>query len=100
MNTVKLNIAAPAALAMSAMGLSGCASNYAAEGAAGGAAAGAASSILTGEGVLESAAVGAAAGAAIGYFIDKDERCDGYNSDGQLDDDCYGRDGYPDRRPR
>jgi osmotically inducible lipoprotein OsmB len=85
--------------AASVLGLSACASNYSGEGAAVGAAAGAVIGAATGEDVLEGAAVGAAAGAAIGYFIDKNDRCDGYDRRGRLDDDCYGRDGYPRRRP-
>ena len=60
-----------------------------------GAAAGAAIGALTGGDVLEGAAIGAAAGAAGGYFIDKDDGCDGYDRDGRLDDDCYGTRGYP-----
>lgn len=79
--------------------MTACASNYSGEGAGIGAAAGAVVGAATGEGVLEGAAVGAAAGAAIGYFIDKDDRCSGYDRCGRLDDDCYGRDGYPRRRP-
>lgn len=82
-----------------ALGLTACASNYSGEGAAVGAAAGAVIGAATGEDILEGAAVGAAAGAAIGYFIDKNDRCDGYDRRGRLDDDCYGRDGYPRRRP-
>ncbi|MBV7255420.1 hypothetical protein KCG44_01335 [Pacificimonas sp. WHA3] len=77
-----------------------CAENYAVEGAAAGAAAG----VLADEvGIIDTdtgtaAAIGAAVGAAAGYFIDKNDRCDGYDN-GRLDDDCYGRDGYPRRRP-
>jgi osmotically inducible lipoprotein OsmB len=95
MNKAMLTMAA-----VSALGLSACASNYAGEGAAVGAAAGAVVGAVTGEDVLEGAAVGAAAGAAIGYFVDKDDRCGGYDRRGRLDDDCYGRDGYPRNRPR
>ena len=78
--------------------VTGCAENYAAEGAATGAAAG----VLADEtGVVDTdtgtaAAVGAAVGAAAGYFIDKDDGCDGYNREGELDDDCRGQPGYPD----
>jgi len=89
--------AAAAALPLS---LGACAENYAAEGAGVGAAAGAVISGATGGDVLEGAAVGAAVGGAAGYFIDKDDRCDGYDRRGRLDDDCYGRPGYPRYRPR
>lgn len=85
--------------AISLAGLSACASNYSGEGAAVGAAAGAVIGAATGEDVLEGAAVGAAAGAAIGYFVDKDNDCNGYDRRGRLDDDCYGREGYPRYRP-
>ena len=56
-----------------AVSLSACAENYA----------------------IEGAAIGAAAGAAGGYFIDKNDGCDGYDRNGRLDDDCYGTRGYP-----
>lgn len=78
-----------------ALGLGACADNYAAEGAGVGAATGAAVSAVSGGDVLTGAAVGAAAGAAGGYFVDRDDGCDGYNADGELDDDCYGTEGYP-----
>jgi outer membrane lipoprotein SlyB len=91
-------IVAPAMLAPALL-LGACAQNYAVEGAAVGAAAGAAVGAITGENVLVGAAVGAAAGAVGGSFIDRDNDCDGYDRDGRLDDDCYGRDGYP-GRPR
>lgn len=80
-------------------GMTACASNYSGEGAAIGAAGGAVVGAVTGGDVLEGAAVGAAAGAAVGYFIDKDNACSGYDRNGRLDDDCYGRAGYPSRRP-
>lgn len=83
------------ALALSTLSLGACADNYAAEGAGIGAAAGAAIGAVTGGDVLTGAAVGAAAGAAGGYFIDKNDGCDGYDRDGRLDDDCYGTQGYP-----
>jgi hypothetical protein len=75
-----------------------CADNYAAEGAAAGAAAGV---LADGVGIVDTdtataAGVGAAVGAAAGYFIDKDDDCDGYDDDGELDDDCRGLPGYPD----
>lgn len=79
----------------SALSLSACAENYAAEGAGVGAAVGAGLSAITGGDVLTGAAVGAAAGGVGGYFIDKDDGCDGYDRDGRLDDDCYGTQGYP-----
>ena len=82
--------------ATAALSLTACAENYAAEGAGIGAAAGAAVGAITGGDVLEGAAIGAAAGAAGGYFIDKNDGCDGYDRDGRLDDDCYGLRGYPD----
>jgi hypothetical protein len=79
----------------SALSLSACAENYAAEGAGLGAAAGAGIAAVTGGDVLAGAAVGAAAGGAAGYFVDRDDRCNGYDRNGKLDDDCYGTEGYP-----
>lgn len=79
----------------SALSLGACADNYAAEGAGVGAAVGAGLSAITGGDVLTGAAVGAAAGGVGGYFIDKDDGCDGYDRNGRLDDDCYGTEGYP-----
>lgn len=84
---------------IAALSLSACAENYAAEGAGVGAAAGAAIGAITGGDVLTGAAVGAAAGGAAGYFVDKNDGCDGYDRRGRLDDDCYGTEGYP-VRPR
>lgn len=81
------------------LSLSACADNYAGEGAAVGALGGAAVGAMTGGGVAEGAAVGAAVGGAAGYFIDKNDRCDGYDRRGRLDADCYGTRGYPARRP-
>lgn len=81
-----------------ALSLGACAQNYAGEGAVAGALGGAAIGAVTGKDVGEAAAVGAAVGAAAGYFIDKNDRCDGYDRRGRLDDDCYGRPGYPSRR--
>jgi len=83
------------ALAVSTLGLSACAENYAAEGAGLGAAAGAAIGAISGGDALAGAAVGAAAGAAAGYFVDRNDGCDGYDRRGRLDDDCYGTQGYP-----
>lgn len=93
----KTLVLAPVAL-VSAMSLTACADNYAAEGGLAGAAVGAGVAAVTGADLGTAAAVGAAAGAAGGYFVDKDDRCDGYNSRGVLDDDCYGTRGYPVRR--
>lgn len=90
----KLAVAGTATVA--AFSLTACAENYAVEGAGAGAAAGAAIGAITGGDVLEGAAIGAAAGAAAGYFIDKNDGCDGYDRRGRLDDDCYGLRGYPD----
>lgn len=90
-----LLIIAPAALMLLA-----CAGNFAGEGAGIGAIGGAVVSGVSGGDIIEGAVIGAAAGAAVGYFVDKDDRCGGYDRDGRLDDDCYGRDGFPDRRPR
>jgi hypothetical protein len=79
------------------LGLGACSKNYAVEGAAAGAATGALVGASTDLDDEEAAAVGAAVGAAIGYFVDKDEDCDGYDDDGELDDDCRGLPGYPPR---
>lgn len=81
-------------LAAGALALGGCESNYAAEGALAGGAVGAGVGALTGD-IATGAAIGAAAGAAGGYFIDKNDGCDGYDRHGRLDDDCYGTRGYP-----
>ena len=83
------------AMPLAALSMTACAENYAGEGAAAGAAAGAAIGAVTGGDVLTGAAIGAAAGGAGGYFIDKNDGCDGYDRDGKLDDDCYGTAGYP-----
>ncbi len=82
--------------ATAAISLTACAENYAVEGAGAGAAAGAAIGAITGGDVVQGAAIGAAAGAAGGYFIDKNDGCDGYDRNGKLDDDCYGLRGHPD----
>ncbi len=84
----------PVAL-ISAVSLSACAENYAAEGGAGGAALGAGIAAVTGGDVVQYALAGAAAGALAGYFVDKNDRCDGYDRDGYLDEDCFGTRGYP-----
>lgn len=82
---------------LAALGLTACADNYAVEGAAAGAAVGAAVGAVTDEDdIVENAAIGAAVGAVAGYFIDDDDDCDGYDDDGELDDDCRGLPGYPD----
>ena len=85
---------APALLG-SALSLAGCADHYAAEGAGAGAAIGAGVAAATGGNIATGAVVGAAAGAAGGYFLDRNDRCDGYDANGRLDDDCYGTEGYP-----
>lgn len=83
------------ALALSTMSLGACAENYAAEGAGLGAAAGAGIGLLTGGDVVSYALAGAAAGGLAGYFVDRNDDCDGYNDNGYLDDDCFGTAGYP-----
>ncbi|MEH6756180.1 MAG: glycine zipper domain-containing protein [Parasphingorhabdus sp.] len=85
------------ATAVSALSLTACASNYAGEGAAAGAAAGGIIGAVTGDtdDAIKGAAIGAAAGAAAGYFVDKNDRCDGYDRYGKLDEDCRGKPGYP-----
>ena len=83
------------ALAMSTLSLGACAENYAAEGAGIGAAAGAGIAALTGGDITRYALAGAAAGGLGGYFVDKNDGCDGYDSDGYLDADCFGTRGYP-----
>ncbi|MCP9223223.1 glycine zipper domain-containing protein [Erythrobacter sp. LQ02-29] len=85
---------APVAL-LSAVSLSACAENYAAEGAAGGGALGAAVAAVTGGDIVKYALAGAAAGGLAGYFVDKNDGCDGYDRNGYLDDDCFGTRGYP-----
>ena len=87
-------ILAPA-LALSTMSLGACAENYAAEGAGIGAVAGAGLAALTGGDVVRYALAGGAAGGLGGYFVDKNDGCDGYGRDGYLDDDCFGTRGYP-----
>ena len=84
----------PVAL-VSALSLGACAENYSAEGGLGGAALGAGVAAVTGGDVTRYALAGAAAGALAGYFVDKDESCDGYDDDGYLDEDCFGTRGYP-----
>ncbi len=83
------------ALAASALGLGACADNYAVEGGLAGAAAGAGVAALTGGDFETFALAGAAAGGLAGYFVDKDDDCDGYYRDEYLDDDCFGTRGYP-----
>lgn len=85
------------ALAIAVLPMGACAENYAAEGAIGGAALGAGVAVATGGDVEKYALAGAAAGGLVGYFVDKDDGCDGYDRDGYLDDDCFGKYGYPDR---
>lgn len=83
------------AMALSTLGLGACAENYAVEGGALGAAAGAGIAAVTGGDIKTYALAGAAAGALAGYFVDKNEGCDGYDRNGYLDDDCFGTSGYP-----
>lgn len=83
------------ALALSTLTLGACAENYAVEGAAVGAAAGAGLAAVTGADLKTYALAGAAAGGLAGYFVDKDDGCDGYDRNGYLDDDCFGTQGYP-----
>lgn len=92
---MKTKILFAPALAMSALGLSACAENYALEGAGLGAAAGAGIAAVTGGDIKTFALAGAAAGGLAGYFADKDNGCDGYDRNGYLDDDCFGTQGYP-----
>lgn len=77
-------------LAAGALGLAGCASNYAGEGAGGGALLGAGVAGLAGGDVVTGAAVGAAAGAVVGSQVEKDRGCYRYNSRGKRywDRDC------------
>lgn len=82
-------------LAVSALSMTACAENYAAEGAGLGAAAGAGIAAVTGGDIVTYALAGAAAGGLAGYFVDKNDRCDDYDSNGYLDDDCFGTAGYP-----
>lgn len=83
------------ALALSTLSLGACAENYAVEGGALGAAAGAGVAAITGADVKTFALAGAAAGALAGYFVDRDDGCNGYDRNGYLDDDCFGTSGYP-----
>ena len=84
----------PVAL-VSALSLGACAENYAAEGALGGAALGAGVAAATGGDIVTYALAGGAAGGLAGYFVDKNNTCDGYDRDGYLDEDCFGTRGYP-----
>ena len=80
---------------ISAVSLGACAENYAAEGGIGGAAVGAGIAAVTGGDIARYVLAGAAAGALAGYFVDKDDDCDGYDRAGYLDEDCFGTRGYP-----
>ena len=82
-------------LALSTLSLGACAENYAAEGGIAGAAAGVGVAAVTGGDIARYALAGAAIGGLAGYFVDKDDGCDGYDRDGYLDDDCFGTSGYP-----
>lgn len=77
-------------IAAGALGLGGCASNYAGEGALGGAALGAGVGAVAGGDVGTGAAIGAAAGAAVGSQVNKDKGCYRYDRDGRRywDRDC------------
>ena len=92
---MKMKILLAPALLASAMSLGACAENYAAEGALGGAALGAGVAAVTGGDITRYALAGAAAGGLVGYFVDKNDGCDGYDRDGYLDEDCFGTRGYP-----
>jgi len=85
-------------LGASALSLGACAENYAAEGGLAGAAVGAGVGVLTGEDIATYAAAGAVAGGLAGYFVDKNENCDGYyDREGRyLDDDCRNDSRYRD----
>ncbi|MCT2558827.1 glycine zipper domain-containing protein [Tsuneonella sp. YG55] len=83
------------AVAIATIPLGACAQNYAAEGALGGAALGAGVAALTGADIKTYALAGAAAGGLAGYFVDKNDDCDGYYDNRYLDDDCFGTAGYP-----
>ena len=82
-------------LALWTLSLGACAENYAAEGGLAGAAAGAGIAAITGGDIATYALAGAAAGGLAGYFVDKNNGCDGYDRNGYLDDDCFGTRGYP-----
>ncbi len=90
------NVLIATALIASSIGLSACSENYAVEGGLAGAAAGAGLAAVTGEDLETYALAGAAAGGLAGYFVDKDDDCDGYGNNGYLDEDCFGEEGYPD----
>lgn len=92
---MKTRILVAPALALSTLALGACAQNYSAEGGLAGAAAGAGLAAVTGKDIKTFALAGAAAGALAGYFVDKDDGCDGYDRNGYLDDDCFGTRGYP-----
>ena len=81
---------------VAAMSLGACAQNYAGEGALIGAAAGAGYAAIADKDIKTYAAAGAAAGGIAGYFVDKNDRCDGfYDRDGRyIDDDCRNDDRY------
>lgn len=86
------------ALALSSLSLGACAQNYGVEGAAAGAAVGAGLAALTDADIEEYALFGAAIGGVVGYFSDKNHRCDGYydRNGCYVDDDCRDNDGYRD----
>lgn len=92
---MKYRILIAPVIALSTLSLGACAENYAAEGGIAGAAAGAGIAAITGGDIATYALAGAAAGGLAGYFVDKDDGCDGYDRNGYLDDDCFGTPGYP-----
>ena len=47
------------------------------------------------EGLPQTGVEGRGCQASGGDFVDKNDRCDGYNNDRYLDDDCFGTRGYP-----
>lgn len=77
-------------LAAGALGMAGCAGNYAGEGALAGGALGAGVGAVTGGNVGTGAAIGAAAGAVAGSQVDKDKGCYRYDRNGNRywDRDC------------
>lgn len=95
---MKMRILVAPALAASALSLTACAENFAAEGAGLGAAAGAAAAVITGEDLETYTLAGAAIGGIAGYFKDKDNDCDGfYDRNGRyVDDDCRNDDRFRD----
>lgn len=77
-------------LAVGALSVAGCASNYGGEGALAGGAVGAGVGALVGGDVGTGAAIGAAAGAVAGSQVNKDRGCYRYDRNGERywDRDC------------